>query len=294
MAYASRPAIRLPLRSAAALGLACVVGAVAFFWPFAAPDLFGSHSSDAPWVFVALLPLCLAVLFAELSDGVLDAKAVAVLGILAGIDAALRPLSGGGTGFTFVYLLLICGGRVFGRGFGFALGALTLFTSALLTAGVGPWLPFQMVGAGWVGIGAASLPRVRGRAEVVLLAAYGAVAGLVYGALLNLSFWPFARYYPQQIAFHPDASTATNLLHWWRFDITTSLGFDIPAAVGNAILVLALGRPVLAALRRVNRRASFHATVQFDDQTPAAATMRRASASGGSVSTSRTSVATDS
>jgi len=118
-----------------------------------------------------------------------------------------------------------------------------------------------MLGAGWVGLGAGCLPPLRGRAERLMLAGYGAAAALVYGALLNLSFWPFARYYPEQIAFDPDGTTASNLLHWWRFDITTSLGFDIPAAIGNVVLMLLLGRPVLAALRRVSRRAGFDAPV---------------------------------
>jgi len=257
------PVIRVRGRSTLAMTVATVVGLFAFLWPFLDPTLLRSHSSDAPWIFVTLLPVCLAVVFAELSDGGIDAKSVAVLGILAGVDAALRPLSGGGTGFTFIYLLIICGGRVFGRGFGFCLGAVSLFASALLSAGVGPWLPFQMVAAGWVGAGAACLPRLRGRGEVVMLAAYAAAAALVYGALLNLSFWPFARYYPHQIAFLPDASFGTNLLHWWRFDITTSLGFDIPAAVGNVVLVLLLANPVLIALRRVHRRAAFDAPVEL-------------------------------
>jgi energy-coupling factor transport system substrate-specific component len=258
-----RAGLRLRGRSVFALGAASVVGLLAFFWPFLRPSLLSSHSADAPWLFVALLPLCLAVVFAELSDGGFDAKAVAVLGILAGIDAALRPLSGGGSGFTFVYVLLVCGGYVFGRGFGFALGALSLFASALLTAGVGPWLPFQMIAAGWVGLGAGCLPRLKGRAEALVLAAYGAVAALLYGALLNLSFWPFARYYPPQIAFDPHGSLGDNLVHWWRFDITTSLGFDVPAAVGNAVLLLLLGRPVVVALRRVARRAAFGAPVDL-------------------------------
>lgn len=257
------PVIRIRGRSTLAMTVATVIGLFAFLWPFLDPTLLRSHSSDAPWIFVTLLPVCLAVVFAELSDGGIDAKAVAVLGILAGVDAALRPLSGGGTGFTFIYLLIICGGRVFGRGFGFCLGALSLFASALLSAGVGPWLPFQMVAAGWVGAGAAMLPRVRGRTEVLLLAGYGAVAALLYGALLNLSFWPFARFYPHQIAFLPDASLSTNMLHWWRFDLTTSLGFDIPAAVGNVVLVLLLAKPVLLALRRVHRRAAFDAPVEL-------------------------------
>ena len=43
-------------------------------------------------------------------------------------------------------------------------------TSALVTGGVGPWLPFQMLGAAWVGLGAGLLPPAKGRAEIVLLA----------------------------------------------------------------------------------------------------------------------------
>src|SRR3954470_12428335 len=96
-----------------------------------------------------------------------------------------------------------------------------------------------------------------------MLALYGVVAALLYGALLNLSFWPFARYYPEQIAFVANGSVATNVVHWWRFDLTTSLGFDLPAAVGNAVLLLLFGRPVLVALRRVHRRAAFDAPVEL-------------------------------
>ncbi len=257
-------ALRLGPRAGAALALACLVGLAAFVWPIADPAFLSSHSADAPWVFVVLLPLCLAVVFAELSDGGFDGKTVAVLGILAGIDAALRPLSGGGTGFTFVYLLLICGGRVFGPAFGFALGTLTLLASALLTAGVGPWLPFQMVAAGWVGL--------RGGA-----ASRGCAGGPRWRCWRRTAWWrrsPTARCSTcrsgrsrattrSRSRSCPHGSVATNLLHWWRFDVTTSLGFDVPAAVGNAVLLLALGRPVLAALRRVARRAAFDAPVSF-------------------------------
>ena len=250
-------AVRLRARASFVVGVTSAVGAFGFLWPFLDPRLASSHDSDAPWLFVALVPLLFAVVLAELADDALDAKTVAVLGVLAGVGAALRPLSGGATGFSFEFVLLILAGRALGRGFGFVLGALTLLASALVTAGAGPWLPFQMVGAAWVGFGAGCLPRVPARLELVLLAAYGAATGLIYGLLLNLSFWPFARYYPPQIAFLPHASGATNLVHWLRFDLTTSLGFDIPRAVGNAALVLLVGRPVLAALHRVARRAAF-------------------------------------
>jgi energy-coupling factor transport system substrate-specific component len=247
---------------------ATVVGVVGFAWPLLDSRLAGSsapaaHADDAPWLFIALLSLLLAVVLAEVSEHGIDAKTVAVLGVLAGCGAALRPLSGGATGFSFVFFLLIPAGRVFGRNFGFVLGAVTLLASALLTGQVGPWLPFEMLGCAWTGFGAGCLPAATGRAELAILAAYGAVSGLLYGLILNLSFWPFARYLPAQIAFVPGGSISDNLIRWVRFDLTTSLGFDIPRAVGNALLVLALGGPVLAALRRVARRAAFDAPVEL-------------------------------
>ena len=91
-----------------------------------------------------------------------------------------------------VFFLLILAGRVFGPGFGFVLGCTSLFASALMTAGVGPWLPFQMLVAAWVGMGAGLLPRrVTGRREIAMLAAYGVFAAYAFGLLMNLSGWPF-------------------------------------------------------------------------------------------------------
>ena len=146
-------------------------GFVAFCWPLlVSPDSGLAHGTDAPLVFALVLPLLLAVVLAEMSEGGMDAKAVAMLGVLAAIGAALRPLGAGTAGFEPVFFLLVLGGRVFGAGFGFVLGATTLFASALVTGGVGPWLPFQMLGAAWVGCGAGMLPPLRGRAEVLMLA----------------------------------------------------------------------------------------------------------------------------
>ena len=102
-----------------------------------------------------------------------------------------------------------------------------------------------MLGAAWIGAGAAWLPRrLRGWRELAVLALYGAVTGLLYGLLLNLSSWPFSHDLPAQIAMVPGAGLGTNLAHWVRYDVTTSLGFDVPRAVGNALLVVALGGPV--------------------------------------------------
>jgi energy-coupling factor transport system substrate-specific component len=253
-------ALALRPRSAAVLTLTSLVGAVGFVWPLFAHPHGGennAHAGDAPWLFLLLLPLILAVLFAELSEGALDAKAVAMLGVLAAFGAGLR-LPGGGAGVELVFFLVVLGGYALGRGFGFVLGATTLFASALLTAGVGPWLPFQMLGCGWVGLFAGFLPHPkRPRAEIAVLVAYGVVSAFAYGMVLNLWFWPFGISASSSVAFVPDGSLLTNAAHFWAFHISSSLGFDAARAVSNTVLLLAVGRPVLAALRRAARRAAF-------------------------------------
>jgi energy-coupling factor transport system substrate-specific component len=155
--------------------------------------------------------------------------------------------------------------RVFGRGFGFVLGAIALFASALVTGGVGPWLPFQMLAAAWIGFGAGCLPPARGSAERVLLAAYGAGAALIYGLLTNFWFWPFVGS-DTTYSFVPGAGVVSNLHRFLLFDATTSLGFDLTRAVTCALLILVLGRPVLAALRRASRRAVFEPAPEFVEQ----------------------------
>jgi len=52
-------------------------------------------------------------------------------------------------------------------------------------------------------------------------------------------------------------------VHWLHHDVVTSLGFDLPRALGNFLFVLVAGRPVLAALRRAARRAAFEQPVVF-------------------------------
>lgn len=259
-------AIALQPRSVAALVLVTLIGLAAFGWPLLLdPGSRLGHGGDAPLVLAVLLVLALVVVLAEVAEGGLDVKAVAMLGVLSAVGAALRPLGAGTAGLETVFFLLVLGGRVFGPGFGFVLGALTLTASALLTGGVGPWLPYQALGAAWVGLGAGLLPRARGRAELALLAGYGAVAGLGYGWLLNLSFWPFTAGPSTQLSFDPSLPLLTNLHHFALFCLATSLGWDLGRALTNVVLVLVTGRAVLTALRRAGRRAAFQAPVRFTD-----------------------------
>ncbi len=269
------PATAGPLRwrpaGAVTLALTTVVGLAAFLWPFAADAAFArSRGNDAPWLFAVLLALLVAVVLGEVTSGGLDAKTVAVLGVLAALGGAMRVLSAGTAGLEPIFVVLVLGGRVLGRSMGFLLGALALLTGAFLTAGIGPWLPFQMIACGWVALGAACLPPVRGRAEIGLLAAYGVVAGLVFGLVMNLWFWPFMSpaTAPTGAGFVPGAGWADNLRHYLTFWVATSLGWDLPRALLTGVLTVVAGPPVLRTLRRAVRRAAFTAAPVFRSGRP--------------------------
>lgn len=256
--------MRVRPRSAAVLGVASVVGLLMFLWPVLLRVRDPQQAVQPPFLFVLLLPVVIALCLAELTEGGMDSKVLAMLGVLTAVNAVMRGLSAGVAGIELVFFLLILGGRVFGAGFGFALGCTSLFASALLTAGVGPWLPYQMLASAWVGTGAGLLPRrVTGRWELAMLAAYGVVAAYAFGLVMNMSSWPYALGIGSVgqeggMAFVPGAPVLENLHRFAIYTLVTSTGsFDTGRAVTNTLAVLTLGPPVLTTLRRAARRATF-------------------------------------
>ncbi|MGW6541371.1 ECF transporter S component [Streptomyces massasporeus] len=262
-------AVRLGPRSVAALALVSAVGVAGFGWPFLAPPTsrLSAHAQDAPWLFAGVLVLLVAVVAASISESGLGPKAVAMLGVLAATGAALRPIGAGTAGIEPMFFLMVLSGRVLGPGFGFVLGSVTMFASALLTGGVGPWLPFQMLAMGWFAMGAGLLPgpdRLRGRAELAMLAGYGFLAAFAYGTVMNMAGWPFMSALASNVAFEPHAPVASNLARFVAYCLATSLGWDLGRAVVTVVLTLVLGPAVLRALRRATRRAAFETPVTFE------------------------------
>lgn len=268
-----RPGFALAGRPAVVLSVASVAGLAMFLWPLllSPPDEVG-HRSDAPFLFVLIMPVMIGVVMSELHSGGIDTKALAMLGVLSAIGAALRPMGAGVAGIETIFFLLVLAGRVYGPGFGYVLGNTTMFASAILTAGIGPWLPFQMTAAGWVGLGAGMLPdsiggrALRGRAEIAVLAAYGAVSAYAYGFLINMWFWPFSTGSGTDVSFVAGDAVASNLRRFFLFTLATStLGWDTGRAITTVAAVVVLGPVVLATLRRSVRRAAFDAPVDFPD-----------------------------
>lgn len=253
----SRPLDRLI--SALVLLAASGLGAWFFLAPFVSG---GAVQPSAPGLFLALLGLSLAVIVANLETRRMDGRWLAALGILVGLNATLRLVSGP-AGVSAVFFLPILAGFVFGADFGFLLGTLSLLVSALIASGIGPWLPFQMLAAGWSGMVAGWLPRFgsggRERWETPMLAGWGAVSGVAYGVLLNLWFWPFLVAPAGSGTFEPGAALAESVRRYAAFYLATSLWWDLARAAGNVLLILLLGPPVLRLLRRFERRFRFTA-----------------------------------
>ena len=262
--------VRIGARSGAVLAVASLAGLLLFVWPLVIPVPAGwTHSQDAPVVFAALVPVVVLLVLAQLSEGGMDTRTLALLGVLTAINAALRPALGAGTaGIESVFFLLVLCGRAFGPGFGFVLGTTSMAASAMFTAGVGPWLPFQMLAAGWVGLGAGLLPgRGRGRAglgQLAMLIGYAIVGAYFYGAIMNLWSWPTLTSIATPgftgpaggLDYVPGAPWLGNLRRFGMYTLLTSTaGWDTGRAIWTAIAIGVLGRPILDVLHRAARRA---------------------------------------
>lgn len=260
------------LLSFAIYGLCTVIGIMAFLYPFWLPSLTQTadtnqaRAADSPLLLAVLVGICFTVMLLQVQTEIVSTKFIALLGILVAINSVLRfmeiVLPGPG-GFSPIFFLIILTGYLFGGRLGFLMGALTLLVSSLITGGVGPWLPYQMFTAGWVGLSAPlcrpTVWLLRGEnkgAEIIVLAVFAAWWGLVYGLIINIWFWPFATGSPTQY-WQPGIGLAETLKRYANFYLATSLIWDLFSAAGNVTLMVALGQPVLRVLRRFQARFEF-------------------------------------
>ena len=250
--------------NAAILAVASLIGLGSFLYPFFVPQQgqgFSAmaHAQDAPLIFVVLVVLCLGAVLSSLSAGMMNAKLIAVLGVLTAVNAVLRGVPGP-AGFNLVFLLPILCGYVYGPTFGFLLGVFSLAVSAFLGFGMGPWLPYQMLSTGWVGLLSGWLPRLERhpRAEAAMLAVWGMLLGFAFGALMNVYFWPYVLTPGQsEMYWQPGLGLLETLRRYAVFYAITSLWWDLMRALGNFALLLLFAAPVLRLLRRFRQRFYF-------------------------------------
>lgn len=240
------------------LAAANLIALAAFAWPLVATAAPESAQAAVPFIALAAAPLAALVILSAVDASVRSAHTLAMLAVLAAMGAAVRVASTGVGGVEALFVLLILAGRAFGPRFGMLLGASTIALSALVTGGIGPWLPFQLFACAWVGAGAGLLPRrMRGWAEIGMLCLYGILASYLFGLLMNLWFWPFAVGADTAISYDPGAPLGENLASFLVYSLVTStVGWDTLRAITTVVGLTLVGRSTLAALRRARPVAS--------------------------------------
>lgn len=248
-----------------------VVGLAAFVYPLVLPiGREGVSTGNARFLEPAiLLGIILLVSMAailgwastRLASSFSVSRGTSILAALIAVNALFRLLPSIG-GASAMFLLIILAGTSFGAPAGFLTGALSLLLSAIITGGLGPWLPYQMLGAGWVGLIAGLLPAPREPdRRYWFLIGYGAVAGFAYGVLLSLYDWPFLA--PgistgdATMYWTPDAGFMETVHRYAVFYVTTSAGHDLARALGNMVLLALFALPILRLLDRAAVRTSW-------------------------------------
>ena len=245
------------LISKLSIAIAGVASLLMFSWPLFITSNISTEATTAQTVFILLMPLTLIIVLIEFATGDISSKHLALLGVLIALNAVIRLLGAGTAGIETAFFLVILGAYVFGSGFGFILGAGSIFVSALLTGGIGPWLPFQMMGAALIGLGAGLIPHATKKwLEKLNLIVYAVIASFTYGALMTLWNWPYLAGTGTQISYVAGAPLVDNLTKFLQYEIVTGgLIWDTGRAITTSVLILLTGSALIATLSRAATRA---------------------------------------
>ncbi len=253
---------RLSSQSRIVLAFTSLIALAGFIWPF-------FYVGNLHWIFVAAIAASAFLLISEVGIGSIDAKSIALLGVMSAFITLLRPLGAGAAGLEPIWFALIIAARVFGPSWGFLLGITSMTTSALLTGGVGPWLAYQVFAAGWIGLLAGSLPQkfagklIRGATEKFLLIIVGIFAAFAFGILMDLQFWPWVLGSNTQLSYIPGGAISENISRFITFHFASSMAWDIPRAILTSTLIAVTATPFLSALRRTYFKAAFLTPIEF-------------------------------
>ena len=253
---------RLSSQSRIVLAFTSLIALAGFLWPF-------FYVGNLHWIFVIAIAASAFLLISEVGIGSIDAKSIALLGVMSAFITLLRPLGAGAAGLEPIWFALIIAARVFGPSWGFLLGITSMTTSALLTGGVGPWLAYQVFAAGWIGLLAGSLPQkfagklIRGATEKFLLIIAGIFAAFAFGILMDLQFWPWVLGSNTQLSYIPGGALSENVSRFITFHFASSMAWDIPRAILTSTLIAVTATPFLSALRRTYFKAAFLTPIEF-------------------------------
>lgn len=234
-----------------------LVGLFLFTWPLLIDiEDFGlADLTQATWLAGVLALVAVAILALSINIRLLDSKTVAIVSVLVGLISALRLLGAGAVGIEPIWFLIILAARALGAELGFVIAILALAVSALMSGGVGPWLAYQIIAAGWIALGVGLIPKkLNFKVERIALALYGAIAAFLFGLLMDLQLWPWLLGSDTQLSYLPGASVGENLSRFITFHFATALSWDLPRAIVTATLIMVTARPVLNSLKRASTR----------------------------------------
>jgi len=191
----------------------------------------------------AFLVIVLAGGFAWYERSRPPSRVVAMVAALAALAVAGRLVLAPVPNVVATTDIVLFTGYAIGAAPGFAVGALAAVISNFWL-GQGPWTPWQMAGWGLVGIGGAALAALTGRrlGRLGLAAACG-IAGLAYGALLDLSV---------MVTYGGEQSLDRYLALSAR-----GIPFNVAHAAGNVALALVAGPALVRMMLRFRARTEF-------------------------------------
>jgi hypothetical protein len=194
-------------------------------------------------VTVGLLAAVLVGGFAWYERSRPPSRIVALVAALAALAVAARLVFAPIPNVLATTDIVLFTGYAVGGGPGFVVGALTALVSNFWL-GQGPWTPWQMAGWGLVGVGGAALAAATGRrlGRFGLAAACG-IAGLAYGALLDLSV---------MVTYGGEQSLDRYLAISAR-----GVPFNVAHAAGNVAFALVAGPALVRMLLRFRARCEF-------------------------------------
>ena len=235
---------RLSPQSIIVLSATSAIALLGFIWPF-------FYTGNLHWIFAVAIAASAFLLISEIGIGSIDAKSIALLGVMSAFITLLRPLGAGAAGLEPIWFALIVAARV------------------LITGGVGPWLPYQIFAAGWIGLLAGLLPQkigrreIRGLSEKAMLIVMGIFASFVFGLLMDLQFWPWVLGRSTELSYIPGGPLSENMSRFITFHFASSMAWDVPRAILTSVLIAVTATPFLHALRRSHFRAAFVSPIEF-------------------------------
>ena len=190
------------------------------------------------WISLWIALLACLPFFLHFERGGVGTKKLVVIAVMTAMTVVGRVLFTALPAFKPVAALVILAGLYLGGQAGFMTGALTALISNF-TFGQGGWTPFQMFAWGLVGLLAGLLAAPLKKHRWLLLV-FGALAGVVFSALMDL--WTAL-----------DLDGTLRLSRWLALQVAALRG-TVTYAVSNVLFLLLFASPLGYILQRIRTK----------------------------------------